>query len=363
MVSVVTLGNSATRTGELIREAINVPGAHPPQGSLAAGTGLWVGLVCWLNLSGGLLEAHAGDRVVFSKPTNSIESPTNVGKSTVLPDTSSVLPRPSSTPTGLESVPGTVEVPNIIANRNLQEMLDRHRNWAFMTPETAFVKSPGLDVDAEAVLSKRDQAPRRAIESYLDRQNQINPAAALLNKQRPVNPATVSTSATASISQDLRNEMTRPTGSEGILDHAVSIGSFSTSSDRLNSPSTSSSALAPLVYPTTSTSSQDVTRNEQLGSAIKPKRSLATLPDPINLLPDLTSESIQPVIGQSKSDAGPTMGLGFNNLDSRPDRSRREDTLTSRILGPSSLAPAIAPIEPARATLPPPVLEIPKRRF
>jgi hypothetical protein len=87
----------------------------------------------------------------------------------------------------------------------------------------------------------------------------------------------------------------------------------------------------------------------------------------INLLPDLTSESIQPVVGRSASEAnaypGFVTGLDFPIGGAGGGRPR-EDLLTSQVLAPSSLAPAFsAPIDTRQMRPLPAILEVPKRKF
>jgi len=123
-----------------------------------------------------------------------------------------------------------------------------------------------------------------------------------------------------------------------------------------------------MVYPSTAgQSASDPVSRETLGSSVKPKGLVSPLRDPINLLPDMTSESIQPVIGLRRNDTGRGDGLldiDGANIANRSGPGQNKDTLTSRVLGPSSLAPAVAPVDPRSVFSPAPaVLEIPKRHF
>lgn len=329
----------------------------------SAGIRVWILALVSLSIQLAEIAIEAGDRVIFSTATNSIESPSNRGKEDILKGSGQAVTSRSA-PSEFDAMPGPVNTANPIPNRTLQEMLDRHRNWAFMTPETAFVKSPDLDLDPESALAVKDATPKRAVEVYLDNQNQAGRATSGSQQRRTGN--VLSSGGTVG-SLDPRSELTRSLGIDPSVNNPVSIGLFAPPFERLGSGVPSASALSPMVYPsTTSQTTSESDLNNQLSSAIKPKRPVSPIQDSINLLPDLTSESIQPVIGIRKSDPAndSLIGIDAANLSRNADRSRNQDTLTSRVLGSSSLAPAIAPIDPNRVFTPPPaVLEIPKRRF
>jgi hypothetical protein len=312
------------------------------------------------------MTAWAGDRVIFSSPSNTIAAPSNMGKESKLDGSiEGTLKRP--TPSEFETPMTPMSTANPLPNRSLESLLDRHRNWAFATPETALVKSPSLNLDPEAALAIKDPTPKRAVELYLDSQKQSERSSLGAPGRRPGKFGSSGQSAGIS---DLRNGLTRPSGNEPSLDNAVSMGLFTSPFDRNASDNSSSSVLTPMVYPSTagqSPSASDSGSVDSMTSTTKPKRPLSPLPDPINLLQDLTSESLQPVIGVRKNELGRNTGLvdidGVNAAN-RQNYTRKQDPLTARVLGPSSLAPAIAPIDPSRMFSPPPtVLEIPKRRF
>jgi hypothetical protein len=320
--------------------------------------GVWVGFeLAWAPPS-----LQAGDRIVFSRTTNTIQAPTGQGKEDKLTGSAdSKLSQPA--PSEFAAPPASVNSTSRMPSRAMQEMIDRQRNWAFMTPETAFVQQPDLTLDPEAALAANDPNPKRAVETYLDNQNQPDRQSPGSPSRRPGSSAFSSNPGEL---DDLRSEFSRSVSGNPPMNNPVPLGLFASPFERAMSGNVTPSALSPVIYPSTSSAtSSDSGANESLTSTLKPKRLVSPLQDPINLLPDLTSESIQPVIGIRKSDAAHDSILGIDAANmASGGRGRNQDALTTRVLGPSSLAPAIAPFDPNRVISPPPViLEIPKRKF
>jgi hypothetical protein len=301
--------------------------------------------------------------VVFSKPTNAVETPAALMRERQLQQPVEVKEMGQSS-MSVDLPVTSVNAPAVAPNRMLQEMMDRQRNWAFLTPYTAFPQPLDAEADPMLALSRQTQAPKRTVELYLESQNRAaTPANNSLNLRKGFNAVGSNPRGGSDLRAGLPNARL-----DLALDQSFSIGSLSSPIDKLRDMgSLPNSVLSPIVYSTATPQSEESSRSTpDIASPLRSKRPITALDQAINLLPDLTSESIQPTVGRNPANTEPNESR-FNGFDVGANGGRTErryqDILTTRVLGSSSLSPAIAGPTDNRIMSQPAVLEIPKRKF
>ncbi len=322
----------------------------------------------------------ADDRAVFSRPEPKHVMPTapETGKGDHLnlqlrpdridPNTPFFIP-PSAPPTRLNL-------------QKLQQMLDRKRNWIFVTPEmepSPFANS--LETAGSAFDSSLSR-PKSVMERYLiqsdpnavqansntnsNRETKTNSAAQPNSSANDPNPSSKS-DPNANASYVIRTEpfaepvysRASDTNSLGAAGPRSALGDLSLSSKRLWDSPLDRSPL------------QFAQPDDRIRQLLRPSSSFsgaAGARDPINLLRDSTRDELQPVTSPRLNDLANTYGstarnlLGAPETPTAPNRIPLDDP-NVKFLGKSSLSPAIVTPQPAFVQPMPSVLEMPRRVF
>ncbi len=324
----------------------------------------------------------ADDRAVFSKPEPKHVMP--AAPETRNTDNLNLQLRPDRLdPNAPFAIPPSAP-PTRLNLQKLQQLLDRRRNWIFVTPEmepSPFANS--LEAAESAFESSLDR-PKSVVERYLIQSNpnagqsssntnssqesKTNSAAQSNSNAGDPNPSAKS-DPNANASYVIRTEpfaepvysRASDTNSLGAAGPRSALGDLSLANKRLwDSPIDRS----PLEF------AQPDDRIRQL---LRPSSSFsgaAGARDPINLLRDSTRDELQPVTSPRLNDLANTYGstarnlLGTPQTPAAPDSTRIPlDDPNVKFLGKSSLSPAILTPQPAFVQPMPSVLEMPRRVF
>lgn len=354
---------------------------------------LKIGLVvAILALLAGRIEAGAApdDRIHVSRTTNVVTLPGTNSKQTDWekfegPDAGKA---PGQGPTGIPFVAPSSPVPLMIPNQRFQERMDQQRNWIFQTPDMlnqGMTAEEALNV-REIRMDGQEGKPKKTVERYLESADR-NP--------QPTNR--LKSDSFDFEDRDHSNPFARmvsPAGYElgGSMGRAESTLSNVFDLNRLSlapNPAAASfpgNSLIPVEASLTPILGRDgigrldgfqqrqLQADERFQRLLRPGDygpSSGGLKDPINLFGDTTAKELQPVTANRISDlikgnnkANWVGSLQGDNSLGRPLQAGILEDLNRKVLGPSSLSPAMdLPVRTPSFQPMPVVSELPRRKF
>src|SRR5213082_1848806 len=304
------------------------------------------------------ISGAAGDRtpvrekIQFSSPSEVVDAPAAPPQDRLL------LSRPFEFLERGNSISGVVEplvapapaaLPNYSHNARLLEALDRKKNWIYVRSEDLERDQKMGEVFGLRDSSRSDKKPRTGLEIFFDDRG-----------QRPTRDRDDRVGANANSRFDNSFESTRTLTAGFLLPGDFS--GISQSQGRLRD-SRNSGLSDPL-----STGRDHADEFQKLLAVPGAINPLAPGFDPIKLQVDTTSQTLNPVTAQRPGALPPAAGDVLNPLRSVSDSIGSPSSLlvdpSARVLGQSSLSPAVAaPTETPHAQPKPTVTEFPRRKF
>jgi hypothetical protein len=332
--------------------------------------------------------AWAGDKIILSDRNDAITNrPLRLDISRRESDLEKNLGLPERKPS-LDSSSGIFVVPSsprprLISRQQLQE-LDRRKNWIYVTPEMmtqSLSANEALNV-REMDLEGNSAKPKKVMQLYMDRmmnepQSTNRFAKGSLTQSNMFdNPSRAGGSQTgqnlSGLPRTSELNTSPPLGSDRALNPLSGLPIAYPENLFLSSGSPLFSVLDPAVSPF-----QELTRqmhqraDQEFQQLLRPTKSglpLGGPNDPINYLTDTTRKELQPVLPRKPEETARGKDLrdplAFQHGLGRGLQHGGFDDLNSKVLGPSSLAPAIVSPAPPPSVAPRPIsFEPPKRKF
>jgi hypothetical protein len=333
--------------------------------------------------AGGLLSAGESQSLHVSGQTNTITVPKTGSSGPVFNPSPGLFRRDSSAPAALDdiSAPPAPSEP-VARNRRLEELIDRQKNWIFLTPET-FNSGPTPEdmFSPEGDSAALSGNSSKVIANFWKEQDRLNGLGS---------PSSVKRSGSASDEKDSpavlepssnplssrRSERDSSLNWNGLFNQKGTLnGGLQPRQDIFNGlfdglGDTLLNATGSSGSPNASSSGKD-----QTDDFTKLFRGRSSSPssrgyDPINSLSDSTIEEIHPVTAKTVEDYGRskpprlTDGLPRNLNGLTATQGESFDDPSAKLFGLSGSKPAHPQQTQPRYTQPQPaVLELPKRRF
>ena len=326
--------------------------------------------------AGGLLSAGESQSLQVSGQTNAITVPKPGSSGPVINPSSGLLRRDSSEPAALDDIPPAPSEP-MARNRRREELIDRQKNWIFLTPESFNSGST-----AEDMFSKEGGSTDHAgdssgvIANFWKEQDRLNglgaPSSVKRSRSAPEekdSPAVLDLSSSPISTR--RTERDSSLNWNGLFNQKGTLnggpqpvqdifsGLFDGSADAGASGSPTASGLR-------KDQTDDFTRLFRGRSSSPSSRRY----DAINSLSDSTGEEIQPVTAKTVEDYARSKqprlmdGLPRNIYGLTAAQPDPFDDPSAKFLGLSSSKPAYPQQTQTRYVQPQPaVLELPKRKF